>query len=81
MNATVLDTLSEKEIIRHQEKVKYTRSLLSLDEPAYERIINQLESFQVAVPSWALGTGGTALADSRQGENRGTWRKKLRMSG
>lgn len=59
MNASVLDTLNEQDILRHQEKVQITRNLLSLDEPAYARIIHKIESFQVAVPSWALGTGGT----------------------
>lgn len=59
MNASILDTLNEQDILRHQEKVQFTRNLLSLDEPAYAKIIHQIESFQVAVPSWALGTGGT----------------------
>jgi L-rhamnose isomerase/sugar isomerase len=59
MNTSFLDTLNEQDILRHQEKVQFTRNLLSLDETAYAKIIKKIESFQVAVPSWALGTGGT----------------------
>src|SRR5215212_6423192 len=32
---------------------------VSEDIPDLKNIINKLEDFQVAIPSWALGTGGT----------------------
>lgn len=39
----------------HQNKL----ACLSLDFPELEPVIEKLMAFQVAIPSWALGTGGT----------------------
>ncbi len=39
----------------HQRKMEFLRSTM----PDFENIIHQLQAFQVAIPSWALGTGGT----------------------
>jgi L-rhamnose isomerase/sugar isomerase len=39
----------------HQRKVKQ----LVNENPNAKRIINKLVNFQIAIPSWALGTGGT----------------------
>jgi L-rhamnose isomerase / sugar isomerase len=44
MNASMLEITREQDILRHEK---------------FERIIGQIGLFQVAVPSWALGTGGT----------------------
>ena len=59
MNASVLEAINEQDVLRHQQKVELTRNLLALNDASYNKIIRQIESFQVAVPSWALGTGGT----------------------
>ncbi len=40
---------------KHQERLKYTAS----EVENMEEIIDKLISFQIAIPSWALGTGGT----------------------
>lgn len=39
----------------HQRKVKQ----LVNENPTAKRVINKLVDFQIAIPSWALGTGGT----------------------
>jgi len=39
----------------HQRKVKQ----LVNENPTAKRVINKLVEFQIAIPSWALGTGGT----------------------
>lgn len=39
----------------HQRRLKY----VSAEVSGYEDIIQKLTDFQVAIPSWALGTGGT----------------------
>lgn len=59
MNASVLEAINEQDVLRHKQKVELTRNLLALNDASYNKIIRQIESFQVAVPSWALGTGGT----------------------
>ncbi|MHB1179123.1 MAG: sugar isomerase, partial [Daejeonella sp.] len=39
----------------HQQKIDFLVSQIS----GIENIINKLMEFQIAIPSWALGTGGT----------------------
>lgn len=59
MNASILEITNEQDVLRHQQKVEFTKNLLSLDDAAFASIIRKIQSFQVAIPSWALGTGGT----------------------
>jgi L-rhamnose isomerase / sugar isomerase len=40
---------------KHESKLEFTRTEI----PNAESIIQQLIDFQIAIPSWALGTGGT----------------------
>lgn len=56
--------LPDKEIIEDSNGVllkSHTRQIGSLsgDIPNFQSIIDKLRAFQVAIPSWALGTGGT----------------------
>lgn len=44
---------------RHQEDFEFLKSRLEYQKLDAENIINKLKSFQIAIPSWALGTGGT----------------------
>ena len=46
---------NEKLLKAHQRKLKQ----LSNEIPNAQRIIRKLADFQIAIPSWALGTGGT----------------------
>jgi L-rhamnose isomerase/sugar isomerase len=46
---------NEKLLKLHQRKLKQ----LSNEIPNTQRIIRKLKDFQIAIPSWALGTGGT----------------------
>ncbi|HMJ68231.1 MAG TPA: hypothetical protein VK508_05025 [Cyclobacteriaceae bacterium] len=39
----------------HQKKLEFIVSGI----PAADKVINKLSAFQIAIPSWALGTGGT----------------------
>ncbi|MEJ7692660.1 sugar isomerase [Daejeonella sp.] len=39
----------------HQKKLDF----ISLETEGIEQVINKLVDFQIAIPSWALGTGGT----------------------
>lgn len=59
MNDSILEVTNEQDVLRHQQKVELTKNLLSLSDTAFADIMHKIESFQVAIPSWALGTGGT----------------------
>lgn len=55
--------LEKEQIEQHNSKLaaKHKRAFdfISEDIPQVESIINKLQQFQIAIPSWALGTGGT----------------------
>jgi len=59
MNTSIQEVISDQDLARHREKIQSSKNLLALEDAAFERVINKLELFQVAIPSWALGTGGT----------------------
>lgn len=44
---------------RHQVRFQALKNVLEDEGHAVDAIIDQLAAFQVAIPSWALGTGGT----------------------
>ena len=46
-------------IQRHQQQAEYSRQMLELEDSRWSSLIDQVNNLQVAVPSWALGTGGT----------------------
>jgi L-rhamnose isomerase / sugar isomerase len=56
---TAINTYNDKIINRHREKVDLTKNLLELNDRDFDNIIESIRSFQTAIPSWALGTGGT----------------------
>jgi L-rhamnose isomerase / sugar isomerase len=43
----------------HQFQLNYLSELLSRKELSVDSLIKKIKEFQVAIPSWALGTGGT----------------------
>ena len=55
--------LEKEQIEQHNNKLaaKHKRAFdfISEDIPQVESIIHKLQHFQIAIPSWALGTGGT----------------------
>lgn len=50
-----LEAHNEKTLKAHQQSFGY----MTATQPQAEEVINQLIRFQIAIPSWALGTGGT----------------------
>jgi L-rhamnose isomerase/sugar isomerase len=51
----MIEESNEKIVRSHNQRLKF----LSGDIPSIQSIIDKLRVFQVAIPSWALGTGGT----------------------
>jgi len=50
-----IDELNNRELTNHQRKLEF----ISADIPNVSDVIAKLKAFNVAIPSWALGTGGT----------------------
>nr|MCU0398098.1 TIM barrel protein [Cyclobacteriaceae bacterium] len=57
----------------HQRKLKQ----LSNEIPNTQRIIRKLKDFQIAIPSWALGTGGTRFGRFSGGGEPRTLEEKI----
>jgi L-rhamnose isomerase/sugar isomerase len=67
LEQTIIDRYNQDGIPGHRKKLQYIQSEI----PESEAIIERLIRFQVAIPSWALGTGGTRFARfPRGGEPR-----------
>src|SRR6187549_1238336 len=50
-----IETHNEKNLSKHQQRFSFIKG----EVDNVEAIIKKLIEFQVAIPSWALGTGGT----------------------
>jgi len=59
MNSSIPDVTSDQDVQHHEKMLECCKTTLSLDEARLGHLIDKINSFQVAVPSWALGTGGT----------------------
>lgn len=57
----------------HMRRISYLRSVL----PDIEGIVDKLIRFQVAIPSWALGTGGTRFGRFAGGGEPGSLEEKI----
>ncbi len=64
---------NEKLLKPHQRKLKQ----LSNEIPNTQRIIRKLKDFQIAIPSWALGTGGTRFGRFSGGGEPRTLEEKI----
>jgi len=67
--------ITKDQIAKNNEDLltKHNRAFefLSADVPAVDDILEKLQQFQIAIPSWALGTGGTRFGRfSESGEPR-----------
>lgn len=55
--------ITKEDILKHNQalEAKQNRSFefISADIPQVDQLISKLQKFQIAIPSWALGTGGT----------------------
>jgi L-rhamnose isomerase / sugar isomerase len=57
----------------HQRKLDYTRSVI----PDTKSILQKLQDFQIAIPSWALGAGGTRFGRFSIGGEPGGLEQKI----
>src|SRR5690606_18886537 len=54
-----LNDYNGRHVKRHEKQVSLAKQLLELEDSEWNKLVDAIASFQVAVPSWALGTGGT----------------------
>ena len=54
-----IDLHNEEMLQRHQEQFDFLNHQLDQSKVEIDRVVEKLINFQVAIPSWALGAGGT----------------------
>ena len=59
INRDHLQDFNEKHQVPHQQELNLLQEVLDRKKIATEPVIRRLQDFQVAIPSWALGAGGT----------------------
>ncbi|HEV8513799.1 MAG TPA: sugar isomerase [Cyclobacteriaceae bacterium] len=55
INKSIIDASNQKWSTDHKKKLAHLTATI----PSYDHIVKKLVDFQIAIPSWALGTGGT----------------------
>jgi len=50
-----LDEINHRQLAEHKRKLDF----VSYDVPKLDEVMQKLQAFNIAIPSWALGTGGT----------------------
>jgi len=70
-----IQELNDASLKTHRQHYEFVAGSIS----NRDEIIQKLIDFQVAIPSWALGAGGTRFGASPLVVNLVTWKRKLRM--
>ncbi len=69
IDKSALDDFNKKGIAEHNERFDFLSNTISKNGRGIDAIVKKLQDFQVAIPSWALGAGGTRFGRfSFQGE-------------
>jgi L-rhamnose isomerase/sugar isomerase len=59
LDKSLLDQHNSRQNGRHQQKFQALKRELEDEGQQVDALLDQLAAFQIAIPSWALGTGGT----------------------
>ncbi len=73
LDKKIIDQHNNQLIDKHRRAFDY----VSADIPQLDEMLNKLQKFQIAIPSWALGTGGTRFGRFSGAGEPGTLEQKL----
>jgi L-rhamnose isomerase/sugar isomerase len=59
MNLSMIASHNESGLALHEKQFRFLEEQLAVQDLEANDIVHALSAFQVAIPSWALGTGGT----------------------
>jgi L-rhamnose isomerase/sugar isomerase len=65
--STSIGQFNEKRLGKHSKNVAYLKDRLDLGDDGFSTLVKKISTLQVAIPSWALGTGGTRFGRFAQG--------------
>ncbi len=72
-----IQTINKNKLADHTENFDFLGNTLSKNGVHVEGIITKLSNFQVAIPSWALGAGGTRFGRFSYGGEPSTLEEKI----
>lgn len=73
----IISTLNQKLLSSHKEQFDFSANQLIRKDIDVRDIINRLQGFQVAIPSWALGAGGTRFGRFSMGGEPANLEQKI----
>jgi L-rhamnose isomerase/sugar isomerase len=73
MNSEIIQAHNEKSFVQHARRFAFAAETI----PGIEGILQKLIDFQIAIPSWALGTGGTRFGRFSGGGEPRTLEEKI----
>ena len=76
-----LNEINEKQLSEHQRNWSFLKESLTNKGVAVEDLIHKISNFQIAIPSWALGTGGTRFGRFPLGGEPSTLEDKVKDVG
>ncbi|TLF44197.1 sugar isomerase [Maribacter aurantiacus] len=77
VNKSDIASDNQKSLQDHQDKFEFLSNSLAKSEINVDDLVNKLADFQVAIPSWALGAGGTRFGRFSYGGEPGTLEQKM----
>lgn len=72
-----IESHNAKRLARHETSFRIMEEQLAMDGNDVTGLLDCLVEFQVAIPSWALGTGGTRFGRFPQGGEPGSLEEKI----
>jgi L-rhamnose isomerase/sugar isomerase len=76
-----LTEINEKQLSEHQRNWSFLKESLTNKGVDVENLIQKISDFQIAIPSWALGTGGTRFGRFPLGGEPGNLEDKVKDVG
>lgn len=77
ISSTHIQELNQRSLADHNEQYGFLKLQLDKKGKDAEALVSKLQAFQVAVPSWALGTGGTRFGRFSGGGEPGSLEQKI----
>ncbi|WP_439483006.1 sugar isomerase [Cyclobacterium plantarum] len=72
-----INSLNKKALPDHRESFEYISQRLEGKGISVQKLVQKIQSFQIAIPSWALGTGGTRFGRFPGGGEPRTLEEKI----
>lgn len=72
-----IDNYNEKNLSKHRAAINFLSSTLKDEGKDVNSIVEKISKLQIAIPSWALGTGGTRFGRFSGGGEPGSLEEKI----